>query len=53
MGDATDLTDEHWAVIAPMVSYQSDDRSTGGRPRTVDLRRVVDGLRYQARTGVP
>ncbi len=48
----TDLTDEQWALIAPIVTYQSDeDRYNGGRPRTVDLRRIVDGLLYQARTG--
>ncbi len=53
MAYSTNLTDEQWAVIEPIVTYQSDDdRYTGGRPRTVDLRRVVDAFRYQARTGV-
>ncbi len=48
----TDLTDEQWAVIEPIVTFQSDaDRYKGGRPRTVDLRRIVDALLYQARTG--
>ncbi len=48
----TDLTDEQWAVIAPIVTFKSDDdRYKGGRPRTVDLRRIVDALLYQARTG--
>ncbi len=48
----TDLTDEQWAVIAPIVTFQSDDdRYKGGRPRPVDLRGVVDALLYQARTG--
>ena len=48
----TDLTDEQWAVISPIVTFQSDDdRYKGGRPRTVDLRRIVDALLYQARTG--
>ncbi len=48
----TDLTDEQWAVILPLVTFQSDDdRYKGGRPRTVDLRRVIDALLYQARTG--
>ncbi len=53
MAYATDITDEQWAVIAPIVTYRSDqDRYNGGRPRTVDLRQVVDALLYQARTGV-
>lgn len=53
MAYATDITDEQWAVIAPIVTYRSDqDRYNGGRLRTVDLRQVVDALLYQARTGV-
>jgi transposase len=53
MAYATDVTDDQWAVIAPIVTYRSDqDRYNGGRPRIVDLRRVVDALLYQARTGV-
>ena len=53
MAYATDLTDAQWTVIAPIVTYRSEqDRYNGGRPRTVDLRRVVDALLYQARTGV-
>jgi putative transposase len=49
----TDLTDAQWALIEPIVTYQSeDDRYKGGRPRTVNLRRVVAALLYQARTGV-
>ncbi len=52
MAYPTDLTDEQWAVIEPIVTYQSDDdRYKGGRPRTVNLRRIVDALLYQARTG--
>ncbi len=48
----TDLTDEQWAIIAPIVTFQSDDdRYKGGRPRTVNLRRILDALLYQARTG--
>ncbi len=53
MAYATDVTDEQWAVIEPIVTYRSEqDRYNGGRPRTVDLRRVVNALLYQARTGV-
>ncbi len=53
MGYTTDITDAQWAVIEPIVTYRSEqDRYNGGRPRTVNLRRVVDALLYQARTGV-
>lgn len=43
----TDLTDAQWAVLETELP-----RSHGpGRPRRVDLRRVVDALRYLERTG--
>jgi putative transposase len=53
MSYPTDLTDEQWAIIEPIVTYRSEqDEYNGGRPRSVDIRRVVDALLYQARTGV-
>ena len=43
----TDLTEEQWAVLAPLVT-----RAPGrGRPTRVELRAVVNALLYQARTG--
>jgi putative transposase len=42
----TDLTDEQWALIAPLLP----PAKPGGRPRTVDLREVLNTLFYQART---
>jgi putative transposase len=44
----SDLTDEQWAVIEPLLP----PATPGGRPREVDLREVVNTLLYQARTGV-
>jgi len=44
----TDLTDEQWAVIEPLLP----PAKPGGRPREIDLREVVNTLLYQARTGV-
>jgi putative transposase len=44
----TDLTDEQWALIEPLIPKAKP----GGRPRTVDIREVVNALLYQARTGV-
>jgi transposase len=46
-GYATDLTDAQWAIPEPLLPA----RTGPGRPRTVDLRRVVDALLYLNRTG--
>jgi transposase len=43
----TDLTDEQWAAIAPRVRRPAGP----GAPTTVDLREVVNALRYINRTG--
>lgn len=47
MGYLTDLTDEQWNWIEPIFPPQEGR----GRRRTVDLRRVIDALMYQDRTG--
>jgi putative transposase len=44
---SSDLTDKEWEYIAPIVSALADT----GRPRTVDLREVVNALMYLDRTG--
>ena len=44
----SDLTDAQWELIQPLLP----PAKPGGRPRTVDLREVVNTLFYQARTGV-
>lgn len=43
----SDLTNEQWEIIKPFVP---PDRS-GGRPRQVDIRRVVNAILYINRTG--
>jgi putative transposase len=43
----SDLTDEQWAVLQPLIPPAKH----GGRPRTVDLREVINTLLYQARAG--
>ena len=43
----SDLTDEQWELIRELLPMAKP----GGRPRTVDLREVVNTLMYQARTG--
>src|SRR5262245_52847964 len=42
----SDLTDEQWALLEPLIPP-----SRGGRPREIDLRPVVNGLFYRNRSG--
>ena len=44
---ASDLTDREWALIAPFMP----PRKKIGRPRTTDLRHVMDAVMYMAATG--
>lgn len=43
----SDLTEAEWALLAPLIP----PAKTGGRPRTVDMREVLNGLFYLNRTG--
>jgi putative transposase len=43
----TDLTDEQWAVVQPLLPRARH----GGRPRTTDLRRVLNTIFYLNKTG--
>jgi len=43
----TDLTDAQWAVLAPLIPPPKP----GGRPRTLEMRRVVNAIFYINRTG--
>lgn len=44
---ATDLTDAQWEIIAPLLPPAKH----GGRPRTVNMREVVNTVLYLNRTG--
>jgi len=44
----TDLTDEQWTAIEPLVTTTSPK---GGRPTEIDLRAIVNALIYKNRTG--
>jgi putative transposase len=46
---SSDLTDQEWAIIAPLLPPA---RPTG-RPRTTDLRAVMDAVLYMASSGCP
>ena len=42
----SDLTDEQWAIIEPLIPVHRT-----GRPRTVDMREVLNGILYLLRNG--
>lgn len=44
---STDLTDAQWQLMEPLLPAAKP----GGRPRTVDLREVVNAILYLLRTG--
>jgi putative transposase len=43
----TDLTDDEWRVLEPLIP----PAKPGGRPRSVDVREIVNGIRYLLRSG--
>src|SRR5262245_64996472 len=43
---ATDLTDEQWAILEPLIPQSKE----GGRPRTVNMREVINTILYLNRT---
>ena len=45
--DPSDLTDEEWALVEPLIP----PAKRGGNKRTVIVREVVDGLMYVLSTG--
>src|SRR5512144_87328 len=45
----TDLTDEQWAIVEPMIPPPRTQH--GGTPRRVDMREVINTLLHQNRTG--
>ena len=43
----SDLTDVQWEELAPLIPLAKP----GGRPRTVDMREVINGILYVLRSG--
>lgn len=43
----TDLTDKEWELLQPLIPPPK----TGGRPRTVDIRKIVNAILYVQRRG--
>jgi putative transposase len=46
----SDLTDEHWAIVAPLIP-PAKSGPRGGHPRLVDMREVLNTLFYLNRSG--
>jgi putative transposase len=44
---STDLTDAQWAILEPLIPLQKH----GGRPRTINMREVINSLLYLSRAG--
>jgi putative transposase len=44
---ASDLNDQQWELVAPLIPPEKE----GGRPRTTDMREVVNAIFYLNRTG--
>src|SRR5512135_3873701 len=42
----SDMTDEQWAILEPLIPV-----SSLGRPRDVEMREVLNAIVYQARSG--
>lgn len=43
----SDLTDKEWAILAPLIPGPK----RGGRPRTTDMREVLNAIFYVLKTG--
>ena len=48
-----DLTDEQWAILAPLVETLLPRGKKSGRPRRWTLRQLIDGIRFRVRAGCP
>ena len=46
----SDLTDEQWAIVAPLIPPPKSS-PRGGHPRTVDMREVLNTILYLNRSG--
>src|SRR5271157_2332181 len=46
-GYPSDLSDDEWQIIAPLIP----PAKTGGRPRTTDMRQIINAIIYLLRTG--
>src|SRR3954470_9943226 len=50
-GYLTDLTDAQWERISSFIPLAKSNRVKGGRPRTTNMREVVNAIFYFVRSG--
>jgi putative transposase len=43
----SDLTDDQWGILSPLIPTAKP----GGRPRSVDMREIINGMLYLSRSG--
>jgi putative transposase len=43
----SDMIDAEWVIVEPFIP----EARPGGRPRTIDMREVMNAIRYVLRTG--
>jgi putative transposase len=48
---ATDLTDDQWDRLEPLIPKPQSGTKKGGRPVTVDRRAILNAIFYHLRTG--
>lgn len=47
----TDLSDKQWNIIKPLLPTAKSNDTTGGRPREVDVRDILNAIFYILRSG--
>ncbi|MFZ4139070.1 transposase, partial [Streptomyces koyangensis] len=47
----SDMTDDEWALIEPLLPLPACDTARGGRPEKHPRREIVDAIRYVVDTG--
>lgn len=48
----TDLTDEQWNLLEPLIPAAASTPKKGGRPRELEMREVVNAIFYLLRGGI-
>lgn len=51
MAEKDELTDEQWAILAPLIPKQARRADGGGRPTVHDNRSMMNGVLWVLRTG--
>lgn len=47
----SDLTDEEWRIVEPLIPVKTGTGAGPGKPRTLSMRQVINALLYLDRTG--